>query len=179
MTVHAGGDAPDARRHPRRGPGDGPEPDAAGIEAEHDVPDPDIYEPDIPDRDAPALGTSADGSGHGTGAATGPAGRGTGGVRRAGHRRYRLADAASVVLTAVIAAMVLCVVVFGSLTAVRYPLFSPVDEAAHFAYIQQVAEHGSLPVLGRTYTSGRVLAIEQGRYHGRRRSTPGATGSRD
>jgi 4-amino-4-deoxy-L-arabinose transferase-like glycosyltransferase len=48
--------------------------------------------------------------------------------------------------------------------ALRLPYFSPIDEAAHYTYIQQVAEHGTLPVLGRTEVSPQTVSIELGRY---------------
>ncbi len=69
-------------------------------------------------------------------------------------------------LLGAVVVLVGCVVVFGSITAVRNPRWSPIDEAAHFSYIEQIAQHGSLPVLGRTYVSDPVLAIAQGRYPG-------------
>lgn len=51
--------------------------------------------------------------------------------------------------------------VFG---AFKLPYFSPIDEAAHYSYIQQIAEHGTLPVLGKTDTSLQALAIERHTY---------------
>jgi hypothetical protein len=48
--------------------------------------------------------------------------------------------------------------------ALRLPYFSPIDEAAHYSYIQQVAEHGTLPVLGQTEASRQTVAIELGKY---------------
>jgi len=68
------------------------------------------------------------------------------------------------VLALVVAVEVLAVVVFGSITAVRYPLWSIVDEGAHFDNIAYIAEHGSLPVLGKTLANEQVLAIAQGVY---------------
>jgi len=74
------------------------------------------------------------------------------------------ADVPSRVLAGTVVALIGCVMVFGSITAVRNPRWSPIDEAAHFSYIQQIAQHGSLPVLGRTFVSEPVLAIGEGRY---------------
>ncbi|MDA8360341.1 MAG: hypothetical protein M0Z95_29500 [Actinomycetota bacterium] len=73
-------------------------------------------------------------------------------------------DTSSKVLAGTVVALLLCVVVLGSITAVRNPRWSPIDEAAHFSYIEQIAQHGSLPVLGKTFVSEPVLAIGQGRY---------------
>ncbi|MGH9089727.1 MAG: hypothetical protein ACRDYZ_16740 [Acidimicrobiales bacterium] len=73
---------------------------------------------------------------------------------------------------AVVAVCVACVVVFGSIEAVRSPVWNPVDEGAHFAYVQQIAEHGSLPVLGKTYVSEQVLALGKGAYPRRVRTDP-------
>jgi 4-amino-4-deoxy-L-arabinose transferase-like glycosyltransferase len=39
-----------------------------------------------------------------------------------------------------------------------------IDEEAHFSYVQQIAEHGSLPIMGKTETSPQGLAIAQGIY---------------
>jgi 4-amino-4-deoxy-L-arabinose transferase-like glycosyltransferase len=59
---------------------------------------------------------------------------------------------------------VIAVVVFGAITIQRYPLWSPVDEGAHFDNVIYVAAHGSYPVLGKTLASEQELAIGQGRY---------------
>lgn len=47
------------------------------------------------------------------------------------------------------------------MTVARFPVWAPIDEGAHYSYIQEIAQHGRLPVLGKTYTSEAVLAI----YH--------------
>jgi hypothetical protein len=52
----------------------------------------------------------------------------------------------------------------GTVTAIQFHVLSVVDEEAHFSYIQQIAQHGSLPVLGKTETSLQGLALEQGIY---------------
>jgi 4-amino-4-deoxy-L-arabinose transferase-like glycosyltransferase len=59
---------------------------------------------------------------------------------------------------------VIAVIVFGVITIQRYPLWSPVDEGAHFDNVIYVAAHGSYPVLGKTPASEQELAIGQGRY---------------
>jgi len=69
-----------------------------------------------------------------------------------------------VVATVVVVIQIAAVVAFGAATIFRYPLWSVVDEGAHFANIQYIAEHGSYPVLGKTLASDQVLAIAQHRY---------------
>ena len=66
-------------------------------------------------------------------------------------------------LGAVALACTLCIVVFGSVVAVRAPVWAPIDEGAHFSYVQQIAEHGSLPVLG-SLVSEQVQALADGTY---------------
>jgi hypothetical protein len=53
------------------------------------------------------------------------------------------------------------IVVFGVFTVARFPIWSPIDEGAHYAYVQEVAEHGRLPILGKTHVSSQVDAITQ------------------
>jgi len=67
-------------------------------------------------------------------------------------------------LVATVVAQVLMVIVVSLVAAFEFHVWSPIDEEAHYSYIQQVAEHGSLPVLGRTPTSQQGLAISQGIY---------------
>ena len=45
---------------------------------------------------------------------------------------------------------IVAIVVVGVATVARFHIFAAVDEEAHLAYVQQVAEHGRLPWLGRT-----------------------------
>jgi 4-amino-4-deoxy-L-arabinose transferase-like glycosyltransferase len=63
-----------------------------------------------------------------------------------------------------VAAQIVAIVVFGAITIQRYPLWSPVDEGAHFDNVIYVAAHGSYPVLGKTLASEQELAIGQGVY---------------
>ncbi|HZM53839.1 MAG TPA: hypothetical protein VFC03_02310 [Acidimicrobiales bacterium] len=69
-------------------------------------------------------------------------------------------------LVGVAVVQLVLIIATGSVTALSFHLFSPIDEGAHFAYVQQIAEHGSLPVLGKTENSLQVLAISQGVYPG-------------
>jgi 4-amino-4-deoxy-L-arabinose transferase-like glycosyltransferase len=73
----------------------------------------------------------------------------------------RASELAPIVLVTL---QVLAVVVFGVLTIQRYPLWSPVDEGAHYDNVIYVAAHGSYPVLGKTLASEQELAIGQGIY---------------
>lgn len=73
-------------------------------------------------------------------------------------RSVGLATAALVVL------QIAAVVVFATITILRYPLWSAVDEGAHFDNIVYIAEHGSYPVLGKALASEQELAIGQGVY---------------
>jgi 4-amino-4-deoxy-L-arabinose transferase-like glycosyltransferase len=56
------------------------------------------------------------------------------------------------------------VVTFSLVTVFQFHYWAPTDEEAHFSNIQQIAQHGSLPVLGKTETSQQGLAILQGIY---------------
>ncbi len=62
-------------------------------------------------------------------------------------------------LNLLIGVQLLTLTVFGIMTVSRFPVWSPIDEGAHYAYVQEIAQHGRLPVLGKTYTSQAVLAI--------------------
>ncbi len=66
---------------------------------------------------------------------------------------------------AVLIAVQLAAITFvGGVTAVRFHIFAPVDELAHVSFVQEVAEHGSLPWLGRTYVSWQLEAIAKDVY---------------
>jgi 4-amino-4-deoxy-L-arabinose transferase-like glycosyltransferase len=56
------------------------------------------------------------------------------------------------------------IVVVGVATVARFHVFAAVDEENHFAYVQEVAEHGRLPWLGRDVVSWQVQAIEDEVY---------------
>jgi hypothetical protein len=68
------------------------------------------------------------------------------------------------VLVAVLVLQLAVIAFTATFAALRLPYFSPVDEAAHYTYVQQIAEDGSLPVLGKTEISPQALAIERGVY---------------
>lgn len=56
------------------------------------------------------------------------------------------------------------ILVLGAVTVSRSHVFAEVDERAHLAYVQEVAEHGRIPRVGRDHVSWQELAIEQGTY---------------
>lgn len=59
---------------------------------------------------------------------------------------------------------VAAIFVLGVTTVARFHIFATVDELPHFAYVQEVAEHGRLPWLGRSYVSWQEIAIERHTY---------------
>jgi 4-amino-4-deoxy-L-arabinose transferase-like glycosyltransferase len=75
-----------------------------------------------------------------------------------------MSTAATVWIAAVIVAEIVAIAVFGSITIARYPLWSVIDEGAHYDNVISIAAHGSYPVLGKTLASPQELAIGQGRY---------------
>jgi hypothetical protein len=77
-----------------------------------------------------------------------------GGVRRAIRDPVR----------AFIVLQIAAILVVGVATVTRFHIFAVVDELPHMAYVQEVAEHGRLPWLGRSYVSWQELAIEQHTY---------------
>lgn len=70
----------------------------------------------------------------------------------------------------------LVLVVAGASTVVRFPVFALVDERAHYAYVQEVAEQQRLPWLGRAYLSLQAEAIDEGVYPAPPRTDPRARG---
>jgi hypothetical protein len=68
------------------------------------------------------------------------------------------------VSTTLAAAQLIGIVLFGFLTVTRFPIWSPVDEGAHFTYLQTVAEKKRLPILKKDLVSPQVRSILQGRY---------------
>src|SRR3954454_23827081 len=66
-------------------------------------------------------------------------------------------------LRALIVAQVLAVVVLAGITVARYPVWTLVDEGAHFDYIQTVAEKGHLPVI-TDLVPPEVEAIDENVY---------------
>jgi 4-amino-4-deoxy-L-arabinose transferase-like glycosyltransferase len=63
-----------------------------------------------------------------------------------------------------IALQLAAIVVVGGVTAVRFHIFASVDELPHVSYVQDIADQGALPFLGRTYVYWQMEAIEQDTY---------------
>ena len=62
-------------------------------------------------------------------------------------------------------AVQLAALLFAALaTAARFPVWALVDEAAHYDYVQSVAEDGRFPVLDEDSVHDEVLAIDEGTY---------------
>lgn len=56
------------------------------------------------------------------------------------------------------------ILLLGAVTVSRFHVFAEVDERAHLAYVQEVAEHKRISWVGRDNVSWQELAIEQGTY---------------
>ena len=52
----------------------------------------------------------------------------------------------------------------GLMVAVRYPLWGPIDEGAHFSYVWSIAHQHRLPVIGRDTQPDEAMAITLKRY---------------
>src|ERR1019366_3450308 len=85
-------------------------------------------------------------------------------VAPARHRRRAMSRKANLVALPVVVFQIVAVIVFSTITIMHYPLWSPVDEGAHFDNIVYIAEHGSYPVLGKALASEQELAIGKGVY---------------
>jgi dolichyl-phosphate-mannose-protein mannosyltransferase len=66
--------------------------------------------------------------------------------------------------TGLAAAQIAAIFVFGVLTAFRFPIWSPIDEQAHFNYIQSLVENKRLPVLKRDLASPEVRSLAAKTY---------------
>jgi hypothetical protein len=67
--------------------------------------------------------------------------------------------AVTVLLCAIVTAQLATLIGYGVATASSFEVWAPIDEAAHFSYVQYVADHDALPVMGRTYVSREVFAL--------------------
>jgi 4-amino-4-deoxy-L-arabinose transferase-like glycosyltransferase len=63
-----------------------------------------------------------------------------------------------------VALQIAAILVVGAITAVRFHVFAAVDELAHVSYVQDAAEQGTLPWLGRTHVSWQMEAVEHDTY---------------
>src|SRR6266540_3513442 len=78
-------------------------------------------------------------------------------------------------LRAFIVGQVVAVAVLAAITVARYPVWTLVDEGAHFDYIQTIAEHGHLPVIADV-VSPQVEAIDENVYPAPPRQDPARRG---
>jgi 4-amino-4-deoxy-L-arabinose transferase-like glycosyltransferase len=67
-------------------------------------------------------------------------------------------------LRALVAVQLAALLLASVATVARFPVWALVDEAAHFDYVQWIAEDGRLPVLDRDLVHREVLAIDEGTY---------------
>ena len=67
-------------------------------------------------------------------------------------------------LVGIIGAQLILTVFVAVIVAVQFKVWAPIDEEAHYSYVQQIAEQRALPVLGQTETSLQGLAIFQRIY---------------
>ena len=67
-------------------------------------------------------------------------------------------------LRALVAVQLAALLVLGVATVARFPVWALVDEAAHYDYVQWIAEDGRLPVLDEDPVHPEVLAIDEGLY---------------
>ena len=79
-------------------------------------------------------------------------------------------------LRLLVALELLVIVVAGAATVAAFPVFALVDERAHYAFVQEVAEEGRLPFLGRDLVSEEVEALDSGAYPAPGRVDPAKQG---
>ncbi len=76
-------------------------------------------------------------------------------TERPGRRHPRL-------LVVLVAVQLAALLVVGVATVARFHVFAEIDELAHFAFVNEVADHGRLPVLGRDLVDAEDLAAALG-----------------
>jgi hypothetical protein len=79
-------------------------------------------------------------------------------------------------LVTLVVAQILLIFCLAIVVVFQFHRFSPIDEEAHYSYIEQVADHGSLPILGKSETSPEGLAIARGTYPRMARVDPRSLG---
>jgi Dolichyl-phosphate-mannose-protein mannosyltransferase len=67
---------------------------------------------------------------------------------------------------ALVAVQLAAILVAAVATVASFPVWALVDEAAHYDYVQSIAEDGRLPVLNEDRVHPEVLAIDEGTYPG-------------
>jgi len=81
-----------------------------------------------------------------------------------------------VALRALIAVQLAALAALALVTVWRFPVFALVDEAAHYDYVQTVAEDGRLPDLRTELVSPATAALDEGTYPAPARSDPAERG---
>lgn len=79
-------------------------------------------------------------------------------------------------LRALVAAQLIAIAVLGAVTVARFHVFAEIDERAHYAFVQEVAEQGRLPWLGRDVISWQAQAINDSTWPRRSPRDPRAIG---
>lgn len=87
----------------------------------------------------------------------------TTGLRRAVARWWAAASGQRLA-GALVAVQLATIVVFGVLTVQHFFIFAPVDERAHYSYVQILAEQHRLPLVDRDYVSTQVESITDDLY---------------
>lgn len=60
----------------------------------------------------------------------------------------------------IVALQVAAILVVGIATVARFHIFAAVDEQAHIAYVEEIADQGALPWLGRTLMPAQLQAVD-------------------
>lgn len=67
-------------------------------------------------------------------------------------------------MRALVVLQVAAILIVGVATVARFHIFAEIDERAHIAYVQEVAERGRIPWVGHDFVSWQELAIEAHTY---------------
>jgi len=68
------------------------------------------------------------------------------------------------------------ILVIGLLLIFKSPIWSPIDEGAHFAYIETIVREKRLPILKKDYISWQVLSIDEKKYPQKTETDPKKVG---
>ena len=79
-------------------------------------------------------------------------------------------------LRALIAVQLAALAALALVTVFRFPVFALVDEAAHYDYVQTIAEEGRLPDLRTELVSPATAALDEGTYPAPARTDPADRG---
>jgi hypothetical protein len=75
-----------------------------------------------------------------------------------------------------VAANLLLLLFLGLRIVFKFPIWSPIDEGAHFNYVQFVSENKRLPILSKDMASWQVLSIAEGIYPQKTTTDPATIG---